>query len=224
MRQQSNYQSANLKHSRSPHRSKLNPVQSGRQAKPAAAYRQRVLRTNSPRDVFNATEVWYEPAGSGELTIKVQPPGTGYIHPVSVDEVRARLAELPAHLTQELEVVQFSRMTRKRRAFPCYGMQWGQTVYLYPIEETLVEAYVRPPKPAQEIEARMFGGTWSKAGKLWHLTWTPETIKDFYLNNVLIHEVGHINDGRNTSYQDREDYANWFAIEYGYRASRGRIG
>src|SRR5262249_21261520 len=120
-------------------------------------------------------------------------------------------------------IVQFSRMTRKRQQFPCYGMQWGQTVYLYPIEESLVEAYVRPPKPAQQIEARMYGGTWSKTGNVWTLTWTPDTIKDFYLNNVLIHEVGHIYDERNTAYQAREHYANWFAIEYGYRASRGRL-
>jgi hypothetical protein len=30
-----------------------------------------------------------------------------------------------------------------------------------------------------------------------------------------------VNDERNTSSRDRERYANWFAIEYGYRASRG---
>ena len=56
----------------------------------------------------------------------------------------------------------------------------------------------------------------------WTLTWTPENLKDFYLNNVLIHEIGHVLDKRNTRTADRERYANWFAIEYGYRASRGR--
>jgi hypothetical protein len=66
----------------------------------------------------------------------------------------------------------------------------------------------------------MFGATWAKSGSLWTLTWTEAAIKDFYLNNVLIHEVGHINDPRNSNFRDRERYANWFAIEYGYRASR----
>jgi hypothetical protein len=66
----------------------------------------------------------------------------------------------------------------------------------------------------------MFGGVWSVQGGLWKLSWTLATIRDFYLNNVLIHEVGHVNDERNTSSRDRERYANWFAIEYGYRAAR----
>jgi hypothetical protein len=113
-------------------------------------------------------------------------------------------------------------MTRKRRLFPCYGMQWGPNIYLYPIEASLVETYLRPPRPQQLIEARMYGGVWEQAGKWWTLTWTPESIRDFYLNNVLIHEIGHIHDDRNSNSDARERYANWFAIEYGYRATRGR--
>jgi hypothetical protein len=173
--------------------------------------------------MFNAPETWHESTGRTKLKVVVEPAGQGYIHPVSIAEIRERLAQLPAHLVSGLEVLQLSRMTRKRRTFPCYGMQWGTSVYLYPIEESLVEPYVRPPKPAQLIEAEMFGGKWAKEGDVWTLTWTPESIRDFYLNNVLIHEIGHINDQRNSNYQDRERYANWFAIEYGYRVSRGLI-
>ncbi len=113
-------------------------------------------------------------------------------------------------------------MTRKRRLFPCYGMQWGPNVYLYPIEDSLIETYVSPPTPQQIIEARMFGGLWSEEGAEWKLEWRPAALKDFYLNNVLIHEIGHVIDERNSRQEDRERYANWFAIEYGYRASRGR--
>ncbi|MES2791082.1 MAG: hypothetical protein V4719_15825 [Planctomycetota bacterium] len=192
-------------------------------AKPAAAYRQRFNggREETP---FNAPEVWHEPHGKGALRVAIQPAGVDYLHPVTEAEVRERLAKLPVRYTRDLEVVQLSRMTRKRRTFPCYGMQWGQSVYLYPIEKNLVELYSVPPKPAQQIEARMFGATWAQEQGYWTLTWTEESIKDFYLNNVLIHEVGHLNDPRNTTYRERERFANWFAIEYGYRAARGRRG
>lgn len=151
-----------------------------------------------------------------------EPAGKQFFHPVTVAEVRERLAALPARLTENLEVVQFSAMTAKRHRFPCYGMQWGSAVYLYPIEESLVELSFRPPTPAQLVEARMYGGIWSHDRNGWRLTWTHDTIRDFYLNNVLIHEVGHLNDPRNTNQEDRERYANWFAIEHGYRVSRGR--
>jgi hypothetical protein len=196
--------------------------QSGHGARPAAAYRHRGVGGSGCAETFNAPETWHEPLERGDLRFNVVDPGEGYIHPVTVDEVQDRIELLPECFTRRLEVVQFSPMTRKRALFPCYGMQWGPTVYLYPIEESLVETYVRPPRPEQRVEAKMFGGRWTQEGSVWRLAWTEKTIRDFYLNNVLIHEIGHINDERNTRFEDRERYANWFAIEYGYRVSRGR--
>jgi hypothetical protein len=180
---------------------------SGSDQRPVAAFRQR----------------WHAPRAThapGRVKFVVEQPGAGYVHAVTRDEVSARLAELPRHLTRGLQVVQLSGITRKRQLFPCYGMQWGSAVYLYPIEESLTESYHRPPTQEQLVEARMFGGRWTQEGSLWTLTWSADTVRDFYLNNVLIHEIGHLNDQRNTNTRDRERYANWFAIEYGYRASR----
>ena len=37
----------------------------------------------------------------------------------------------------------------------------------------------------------MFGGRWEQDGSYWRLIWTEDTIRDYYLNNVLIHEIGH---------------------------------
>ena len=67
----------------------------------------------------------------------------------------------------------------------------------------------------------MYGGRWKQiGGSSWELIWTEQSIRDYYLNNVLMHELGHLLDSRNTSYTDRERYAEWFALEYGYKASR----
>lgn len=190
--------------------------------RPAVAHRQRGQEggTSPP---FSAPEAWHEPEGQRRnIRFIVEPPGPGYVHPVSVKEVRERIALLPAQVTRGLEVVQFSRMTRKRALFPCYGMQWGSAVYLYPIEDTYEEAYATPPTPQQKIDARMYGGVWVYERPYWILRWTKDTIRDFYLNSVLIHEIGHINDDRNHRSKDRERYADWFAIEYGYRTSRKR--
>ncbi|MEM9658647.1 MAG: hypothetical protein AAF961_09830 [Planctomycetota bacterium] len=33
--------------------------------------------------------------------------------------------------------------------------------------------------------------------------------------------MGHLVDDRNSNYADRERFAEWFAIEYGYRATGG---
>ncbi len=172
---------------------------------------------------FVPPEDWHEPSEtlSGDYRVVQQDPGPGYKHVVSEQDVRERLAELPPAMLRTLEVVQLSRITRKKRSYPCYGMQWGNAIYLYPVETSLSEYFSRPPTPAVLTETRMFGGRWTRhRGSGWTLQWSEKTIRDFYLNNVLIHELGHLLDSRNTSYRDRERYAEWFAIHYGYTPSR----
>jgi len=177
------------------------------------------------RDVclpFAPPEDWHETTNRDGYRIVKQAPGPGFRHIVTPDQIRARLARVPSPFLEQLEIIQLSRMTRKKQRFPCYGMQWGNALYLYPLEESLVEQFDRPPRPSLMNEARMFGGQWDEpAPGLWTLTWSEQAAQDFYLNNILIHELGHLVDGRNTSYVDRERYAEWFAIEYGYLASGG---
>ncbi len=171
---------------------------------------------------FIPPEDWHEPADERHgYRIIAQPPGSGFRHILTPADIRGRLGQFFDSLIAALEVVQLSRMTRKKQSFPCYGMQWGSSLYLYPIEESLVEFYHCPPTPNQVNEARMYGGRWSQeSSNGWRLEWTEAAVRDFYLNNILIHELGHLVDARNTGYVDRERYAEWFAVEYGYKRSR----
>mgnify|MGYP001233832599 CR=1 FL=1 len=182
------------------------------------------LGSRDAKAPFAPPEDWHEPTeNGGDYRIIVQSPGEGYRHVVSPQQVRERLDQLPEHFLRGLEVIQFSRMTRKKMSFPCYGMQWGATLYLYPLEETREEVFHCPPRPETVNEAKMYGGRWDRpTSRSWRLTWSEEAIQDFYLNNILIHELGHLLDDRNSGYTDRERYAEWFAIEYGYLASGGR--
>ncbi len=178
------------------------------------------------RGPYMPPETWYEPdeEHDGAYSIVEQAPGIGFRHILGEDDIRERLSLLPAWMVKPLQVVQLSQMTRKKRRAPCYGMQWGNTIYLYPIELNLIENFRRAPKPAQLIEAKMFGARWERISSTsWNLHWSEDTIRDFYLNNVLIHELGHILDERNTRSIDRERYAEWFALEYGYKPTRRRV-
>ena len=64
--------------------------------------------------------------------------------PVTPEQIRRRLESLPQRFMQGLEFVQLSRMTRKKQSFPCYGMQWGAALYLYPLEKSLEEIFYSP--------------------------------------------------------------------------------
>ena len=115
------------------------------------------------RGPYAPPEDWYDPQGLSGRNFRIiaQAPGRGYRHAVTEDEVRQRLEDLPDYMLEPLEVVQLSRITRKKKSFPCYGMQWGSTLYLYAIEETLTEFFAEAPSPAQWNEARMYGvGGW----------------------------------------------------------------
>lgn len=178
------------------------------------------------RGPYMPPEKWYEPAEdhAGPFSVVHQRAGTGYRHILGEEEIRDRLSLLPPWMVKPLQVVQLSQMTRKKRRAPCYGMQWGNTIYLYPIEQNLIENFRRAPKPAQLIEAKMFGARWERISSAsWNLVWSEDSIRDFYLNNVLIHELGHILDERNTRSIDRERYAEWFALEHGYKPSRRKV-
>jgi hypothetical protein len=95
-------------------------------------------------------------------------------------------------------------------------------LYLYPLETSLEEWFHVPPRTEVYNEARMYGGRWDEpAPGQWRLMWSKKSIEDFYLNNILIHELGHLVDERNSGYAERERYAEWFAIQYGYRATGG---
>jgi hypothetical protein len=177
---------------------------------------------SDPRQPFDATEDWYEPTGKPGYRVIVKKPGTGYRHVVTREQVKTTLSNLPSRFIRGLEVVQLGCMTRKKNRFPCYGMQWGCSVYLYPFDESLEEEFDGPPPQALAIEARMFGArVVHTAPNTWKLIWTETSARDFQLNNVLVHEIGHLNDGRNSRYTDMERYAEWFAIRHGYLPSGG---
>ena len=88
------------------------------------------------------------------------------------------------------------------------------------LKPRLIEDYHAPPTPAQRNEARMYGGQWQhESPDGWKLIWSEQSIRDFYLNNILIHELGHLVDTRNTRYVDRERFAEWFSLAWGYKRS-----
>jgi hypothetical protein len=183
-------------------------------------------RSIAPRKVsrpFDPSEDWYAPNGKSEFQVISKSPGPGYLHVVTPEQVISRLDRLPEHFLRRLEVVQLSTMTRKKHRFPCYGMQWGCAIYLYPFDEALEENFNEPPPRSLVIESKMFGGRWDQPlPNTWRLRWTESSARDFQLNNVLIHELGHMLDLRNSTFVDQERYAEWFAVEFGPPRTGGR--
>lgn len=143
------------------------------------------------------------------------PTGPKHIHPASPEEIAKVMDALQQRVATQVCVV-LPTMTEAIRRAALYGLQWGGGVYLLPQEESLEEEY-RHPNTQQMHETRKFGGKWHRLGNGidWRLTWTKDALRDFFLYNVLMHEVGHVGDKRNSNPKQREQYANAFAIQHG---------
>lgn len=80
-----------------------------------------------------------------------------------------------------------------------------------------------PPLARQEYErinARIY-----PEGKSWILEFDEKSLKEFYLRDVLIHEIGHVVEYAKRSSGTRltEEFAEWFVREYGFRYERNRV-
>lgn len=189
----------------------------------AIAKARRTIGSGNQDNYFDAPEIWHEPTGRDGYRVLNLPPGKDYRHVVTPAQVRTRLSKLPGKFLKGLEVVQLSTMTRKKTRMPCYGLQWGCAIYLYPFCSSLEEHFHSPPPRQLVIETQMYGARWDHPEPgLWRLIWTESSARDYQLNNILIHELGHLVDTWNSNSADQERYAEWFAIEYGYRKSGGQ--
>lgn len=167
---------------------------------------------------YDPPEVWYDP--SDRLRVVVDFPGRGYRHVLTGEEVKFYLRSIPDWAVRGLSTIVLARITRKKLSAPRYGLQWGSTVYLYPMPEDLVEYQEHPPLPQVRIETEKCGGVWSFDGQLWSLVWTEDAVKRFYLENILPHELAHVLDERNSNTRDRERFAEAFAQRWGPRFYR----
>ena len=71
-----------------------------RSIRPMVAHRQRGAQHQSA--AFSAPEIWYEPQNQSAIRYVTQQAGAGYVHPVTMDEVRQRIAELPQRFTHSI--------------------------------------------------------------------------------------------------------------------------
>ncbi len=182
----------------------------------------RLIASQNQDNLFDAPEIWHEPSGEEGYEVLVLDPGKEYRHVVTRNQVHDRLQQLPDRFLNGLEVVQLSTMTAKKRRLPCYGLQWGCAIYLYPFHESMEEHFYSPPPQQLVIETQMYGARWDRPSPgLWRLQWTESTARDFQLNNILIHELGHLVDTWNGGSVAQERYAEWFAIQYGYLNTGG---
>lgn len=178
--------------------------------------RKQVFR-EGPKSVYDF-EKYIKVGKCGAPAFYIEPAGEGRYHVLSVDEILERLDRLPKSHLRNLHTIVLPCMTKKRRRMHLYGLQWGGTIYLYPSRTELRQELNGPPYPNEHIEFEKYGGKVIQEGADWYIQWTKESIKHFYLENILVHELAHVYDRKNTRSVDRERFAEGYVLKYGSKS------
>jgi hypothetical protein len=151
----------------------------------------------------------------GSLGIYDRPIAPGFVRPCTPEAVANVLGVIPNAFLHDLTGVFLLGGTTRQRSLTTkttYGMYSRGRIFLcaYP-QKLMTQKWARMPKPSVTKEYTKFGATLvphGKGGAL--LTFDESSLRQFYLYDVLLHEVGHHVD-RDDKADNAERFAHWFA-------------
>jgi len=155
------------------------------------------------------------PRPSGDpLKILERRLAPGFVRPFTAPDVAAVLSCIPADFLNELAGVYLMAGTAKqgRARVPTYGMYWENQVFLFPVPaQRLAEGWFCSTNRA-ELQRYLACGAGLRSGRRGMIVqFDDESLRRFYLCEVLLHEVGHHVDRNRRSAKAGERYADWFA-------------
>lgn len=171
------------------------------------------------------------PTGSGaSCPVYQRPLHPAFVWPVTPQDVAGVLSLLPPRYLKGLGGVVLLGGTAKQDKV-CYsglfryGCYAGDTIYLHAFPRRCLSYHFgRLPKPSVVQEYRRAGAAFEPGPSGWACRFDRDSLRRFYLYDVLVHEVGHHVDRHNRHKSDRsaELFAEWFARTHGDRCRKAR--
>lgn len=163
------------------------------------------------------------PVGKDQLPLYATAPPPEFALPVSVDDIAAVLEKLPRSLLAGLEGVYLLGGSQRHvvggRSWGCY---YRRTVFLFAAPRAWLSWRTAEYPGPELLHASPLWPRIRREGSSWLTDVDERDLRDFYLYDVLLHEVGHHVDFRRNGYRWRsrrkvERFAEWFAASYGKR-------
>lgn len=102
-----------------------------------------------------------------------------------------------------------------------YGTYTSGVIFLHPFPKRFLDQIRKGlPKPSSLHEYERAGAKINRDGKYWRMQFDEISVKQFYLREVLLHELGHHMDSKNRQFKTgrkAEGFADWFASECAYK-------
>lgn len=178
-------------------------------------------------NIFKKQHNFSAPTDGQETPIfKVDNPSRDFYFPVSVDEVKDILDRLPKEHTDRLTHIWFQKIKKSEylngKTFQGAFIS-GSGVFLiilnpFPTDNKMRFGKKKPLKKTLNYY-KNFTSDFHEDEYGWYLKWTEEKIKQYYLEDLLLHEIGHSIDSfykrfwSKAGEQKRENWAeNYVAV------------
>lgn len=149
-------------------------------------------------------------------------PSRDFFYPVSITDIQAQLDLLPSETTQYITHIWLKKVKKTDfvdgKSYQAMFVS-GSGVRLiilnaFPKDLRMIFSKKEPTQKVKKFYAQ-WDTQWCTKGGVWHLQWTNDSIKRYYLEHLLLHEIGHLEDDRWCSpanSKQMEDFANGYAI------------
>lgn len=177
--------------------------------------------------IFNRKHSLKKPSPNDELPIFIKDnPSKDFYFPVTEDEILERMNQLPTEHREKITHI-WLRKIRKEDYEKCEEAQamfiCGSGVNLIVLNAfpTNLKMSFGNNKPTKRILKSYSNWTkelcFDEKKEIWFLQWNTEAIRDYYLNSLLLHEIGHFVESVYEKFwspaktQRREDFADNYA-------------
>ena len=155
--------------------------------------------------------------------IKVEKTHSDFVFPITSEDIQAGLGQVPSEFLSGIKAVLVPSGSKKQtkvvKSLLLYGEYWQECVFLHPYPRAeMTWKYDKTPNPTVLREYQRAGAIVNPDGAGICISFDEGALKQFYLRDVLMHEIGHhVDSQRIRSRRKREAFAEWFAHEYGFR-------
>lgn len=160
-----------------------------------------------------------------ELSIIIRPTHPAFFNPITEIGIREIIADVPNKFTKDLAAIIVLAGSRKQekvfQSLFAYGRYTENVIIIHPFPRKFMGInFMKLPKPSVLNDYKRAGATITFEDNQWWIRFDEDSLRHFYSRDVLMHEIGHHYDARNfrsKSGKKAENFAEWFATEYGYK-------
>ena len=181
-------------------------------------------------NIFNRQHSLHAPGPQDDLPIRMTDnPSRDFFFPVTADEAVECLRRLPRKHHEGITHLWLRRVRKKDydEDHPFANYICGssvQLIVLYPWPTDMLLRFPGPRKPTPKMlrTYKQWCTDLVKRDGQWCLKWTREALRSFYLEDLLLHEVGHHIDYYRRWWTDanskqQEDFAENYAVIWSRR-------